>query len=313
MRGYVANTDEDWLEFLRSQPPLDEVNFWQPSGGRGFHAIRPGSPFFFKLKSPHNAVAGFGIFVRQAQLPAWLAWETFGPRNGAPDFETMRRRIEKYRRSVQGVGGPAGSYVVGCLLVSEPFFFPREAWIPQPSDYRRQIVQGKTYDLLTGEGRMLWDACLERARSVSLGDALPDLVAESARYGSPRTVRPRLGQGTFRVAVTDAYGRACAVTSEHSLPALDAAHIVPYAAGGAHEVSNGILLRRDIHRLFDLGYVTVDSTTRCFEVSRRLREEWDNGRIYYEMRGRQLREPAALDDRPSKAFLDWHNSEVFLQ
>lgn len=312
MRGYVANTDEDWLEFLRSQPALDEVNFWQPSGGRGFRAIGPGSPFFFKLKSPHNAVAGFGIFVRQAQLPAWLAWETFGPRNGAPDFETMRRRIEKYRGSGQASGGPAGSYVVGCLLVSEPYFFPREAWIPQPSDYQRQIVQGKTYDLLTGEGRKLWDACLERVRRVSLSP-LPDLVAESARYGSPQIVRPRLGQGTFRIAVTDAYGRACAVTTEHSLPALDAAHIMPYAEGGAHEVSNGILLRRDIHRLFDLGYVTVDSTTRCFEVSRRLREEWDNGKIYYEMRGRQLREPAALDDRPSKAFLDWHNSEVFFQ
>jgi putative restriction endonuclease len=311
MRGYVANTDKDWLDFLAAQAPLDEVNFWQPSGGRGFHAVESGSPFFFKLKSPHNAIAGFGIFVRQAQLPAWLAWETFGVRNGAPDFETMRRRIEKYRGSSNPSGGVAGSYAIGCLIVAAPVFFPQDLWIPQPSDYRRQIVQGKTYDLLEGEGRRLWDACMARVAEQP-NAALPELVAESARYGSPILVRPRLGQGTFRIAVTDAYAGACAVTTEHSLPALDAAHIRPYARGGLHEIANGILLRRDIHRLFDLGYVTVDARTRAFDVSRRLREEWENGRVYYEMRGRRLREPRSPEYAPSGELLDWHNREVFL-
>jgi putative restriction endonuclease len=68
MRGYVANTDEDWLDFLAARAPLDEVNFWQPSGGRGFHAVESGSPFFFKLKSPYNAIAGFGILERPPSL-----------------------------------------------------------------------------------------------------------------------------------------------------------------------------------------------------------------------------------------------------
>ncbi len=80
---------------------------------------------------------------------------------------------------------------------------------------------------------------------------------ERARYGEPVLMRPRLGQAAFRVAITYAYERACAVTHEHSLPVLEAAHIVPYAQGGVHEVSNGLLLRSDLHRLFDLGYVTV--------------------------------------------------------
>jgi putative restriction endonuclease len=70
-------------------------------------------------------------------------------------------------------------------------------------------------------------------------------------------VRPRLGQGTFRIATIQAYERACAVTGEHSLPALEAAHIRPFAEGGTHDVSNGLLLRADLHRLFDRGYVTV--------------------------------------------------------
>lgn len=54
MRGYIANTDYDWYNFLKNQPHLEEVNFWQPSGGRSFRAISPGSPFFFKLSEAYN-------------------------------------------------------------------------------------------------------------------------------------------------------------------------------------------------------------------------------------------------------------------
>ena len=78
-----------------------------------------------------------------------------------------------------------------------------------------------------------------------------------ARFGEPHLIRPRLGQGAFRVLVTDIYERRCAVTQERTLPALEAAHIRPYGDGGAHEAENGLLLRRDIHSLFDAGYVTV--------------------------------------------------------
>jgi len=82
------------------------------------------------------------------------------------------------------------------------------------------------------------------------------LADELRRYGAPQVVQPRLGQGTFRIAVTSAYG-ACAVCGEHSLPALGAAHVRPYADGGTHALPNGLLLRADIHRLYDTGYVTV--------------------------------------------------------
>ena len=73
-----------------------------------------------------------------------------------------------------------------------------------------------------------------------------------APHGAPTLVRPRLGQGAFRLAVTDAYERRCAVTDEKTLPILDAAHIRAFSAGGEHDVGNGLLLRTDIHRLFDL-------------------------------------------------------------
>ncbi len=131
------------------------------------------------------------------------------------------------------------------------------------------------------------------------------------RYGEPVLIKPRLGQGAFRVAVIDAYGRQCAVSGGRVLPTLEAAHIRPYGAGGEHEVANGLLLRRDIHRVFDAGYVTVDPDLR-FVVSDRVRTDFDNGNEYRRLHGARLNAPADLSLRPSASSLDWHNRNQFL-
>src|SRR5258708_29796582 len=54
MRFYVGITDEDWFSYLSGGGTADEVNFWQPSGGRQFRVLQPGEPFLFKLHSPKN-------------------------------------------------------------------------------------------------------------------------------------------------------------------------------------------------------------------------------------------------------------------
>jgi HNH endonuclease len=76
------------------------------------------------------------------------------------------------------------------------------------------------------------------------------------------------------------------LTGERTLPALEATHIKPYGDGGEYEAPNGLLLRRDIHSLFDAGYVTVTPDLR-FEVSRRIREEFENGKHYYALQGQR--------------------------
>ncbi|HET6894531.1 MAG TPA: HNH endonuclease [Candidatus Baltobacteraceae bacterium] len=108
----------------------------------------------------------------------------------------------------------------------------------------------------------------------------------------------------------ETYDKRCAVTGERSLPALEAAHIKPFTLTMEHSVSNGLLMRADIHKLFDKGYVTVrpDAT---FRVSRSLRDDFSNGRIYYELDGLTIREPNDPADRPLKDYLDWHYSTVF--
>lgn len=91
---------------------------------------------------------------------------------------------------------------------------------------------------------------------------------------------------------------------------LEAAHIRPWAEGGVHEVPNGIPLRRDLHRLFDLGYVTIRPDME-FIVSPRLRDEFANGRAYYELHGRTIQIPSDPAARPDAELLAWHESEVF--
>ena len=303
MKGYIGNTDFQWYDFLRRQTDLEEVNFWQPSGKRGFYAIPPGAPFFFRLKVPHNAIAGFGYLSRHEIAPASVAWDSFGLANGAPDFSTMRRRIEHYRRTQSS----HEDYEIGCLMVLRPVFFPESSWIREPADWSPNIVQGKTIDLASQEGARILSECLSRSGI----RAMQEPAAAGERFGAPQLVPPRLGQASFRIAVVQAYKRSCAVTTEHSLPALDAAHIRPYADGGEHLVSNGLLLRSDIHRLFDRGYVTVTEDLR-FEVSRRLREDFHNGKSYYTLQGSSIHVPNGSLDKPDATMLSWHNQNRFL-
>ena len=84
-----------------------------------------------------------------------------------------------------------------------------------------------------------------------------------------------------------------------------------YADGGAHEGSNGLLLRTDIHKLFDLGYVTVDENLE-FVVSGRLKSDFDNGKHYYDLQGTVVRSPLLPSAAPSNKALQWHRENRFL-
>jgi putative restriction endonuclease len=301
MQAYVGITDRDWFDLLRSLTQLDEVNFWQPSGNRQFRAINPGELFLFKLHSPYDYIVGGGLYAHSSLLPISLAWETFGVSNGARNLKEMRTRVEKYRRQAES---HTADYVIGCILLEQPFFLPEKSWIPIPSDWNINIVQGRRYDLSTEPGRSVWEQLHMTIPFTSV------VHEERVRYGQPVLTLPRLGQGSFRVVVTDAYERRCAITNERTLPALDAAHIKPCSESGQHVVSNGILMRRDLHALFDRGYVTITPSMEV-EVSRRIKEEFENGRDYYRLHGRTIRLPADPVHAPSREYLDWHNSNIY--
>lgn len=304
MKLFVGITDWDWYELLASRPELDEVNFWQPGGNHQFKALKPGELFLFKLHSPNNFIVGGGVFAHSTLLPASVAWESFGLGNGATTLPEMRARIENYRKRRPA---PHEDYRIGCIILTQPFFLPRDRWIPAPASWHPNIVQGKSYPLDEVEGRALWLGVQDSMQ----GEPVDVVAGPTARFGTPALVCPRLGQGGFRVLVTDAYDRRCAVTKERTLPVLEAAHIRPYADGGEHRIDNGLLLRRDLHTLFDRGYVTVSPELR-FEVSRRLKEDFENGRDYYALHGRELWLPMAAAKKPCEESLAWHRSVKWL-
>jgi putative restriction endonuclease len=307
MKIWVGVTDKHWYDHLTTLFP-EEVNFWQPSGSRTFRALRPGEPFLFKLHSPDNYIVGGGMFVRYSALPASLAWDAFGRKNGVESLSALISRVRRYRAEDRSIDP-----IIGCNVLAEPFFFPRTEWISVPSTWATNIVQGKTYDSHSDEGRELWEAVRERVtrRNIAQDSALANSDDDKLRFGAEYLARGRLGQGAFRVLVTDAYLSRCAVTGERTLPVLEAAHIKPYALAGPHSIANGVLLRSDLHKLFDLGYVTVTPSLRL-EVSPRLREEWENGREYYAYHGKELIcRPTEPINLPSREFLQWHNENTF--
>lgn len=295
-------TDGEWFDTLRAIPNLAEANFWSPSAS-DFKALQPGELFLFKLHSPRNFIVGGGVFAYANVLPVSLAWQAFGTANGASSLIQMRQRIEKYRRGKSD--GSPGDFSVGCRVLTQPFFLDEKDWILVPTTWSPNIVSFKTFDSDAADGAALWDAVQGRASREIEGNH------EAPKYGTPHLVKPRLGQGAFRVLVTDGYKRRCAITGEKTLPALEAAHILPYGEGGLHEASNGILFRRDIHSLFDAGYVTVTPDLK-FEVSKRIKEEFENGRHYYALHGQELAAPDRVDWRPDALKLAWHNEERFL-
>ncbi len=312
MRLFIAVTDKHWFTLHASSSGVEEVNFWRPSSAASFKALEQGEILLFKLHSPDNFIAGGGFFTRFLQLSVNLAWEVFGEGNGVRSLNEMRERIEHYRKSKIG---PAEDPTIGCIMLAEPFFWPRDAWIPIPADFSPHTQQGKGYDSETGEGRKLWEAVSERLRHVAPEkiEQSPATMAavESKGYGKPQIILPRLGQGLFRIVVTDIYDKRCAVTGERTLPVLDATHIKPFEIVQKHEVWNGLLMRSDLHRLFDRGYISIDPSSRRLTVSKRIKDEFENGKDYYKLEGSPIREPNMPWARPNSENLEFHFNAVF--
>lgn len=310
MRVYVGVTDGNWYRFLAARG-FAEVNFWQPSGGRGFHALQPGEPFLFKTHYRDrlgNRIVGGGYFLDQVVLTLSEAWRFFGQGNGATTLEEMAARIERYRRRPVA---PGEDPKIGCLILEGVRFFDENEHVPAPPDWAPNIVQGKTYETSVMEAYFADVLGRLHARPLT-GDpgGQAGWHREGPVYGDPRLVRPRVGQGGFQAVVLKAYDYHCAVTGDKIRPVLQAAHIRPVKNGGEHRIDNGLLLRSDVHTLFDAGYLGIDTALRL-QVSPSLRREFENGEEFYVRANNPVDVPRLAQDRPHREFLEWHMDVVF--
>jgi putative restriction endonuclease len=304
MKLYVGITDTDWSRYLRERR-AEEMNFWRPRATSQFKILEPNELFLFKSKYPENKIIGGAFFVRHTTLPLDLAWKAFGEANGMPSLQIFRQKIQALRRDQEH------NPTIGCTILTQPFYLEEGMYIDPPVDWSSNIVTGKSYSIEAGsEGLRLFEEAQNFFSLLHPQDLEPQ-TSTSPRFGKELTTRPRLGQGGFRVMVMDEYSRRCAITGEKTLPVLEAAHIKPYAENGPHQVSNGILMRSDLHTLFDNGYMTLTKEFNI-EVSRRIREEFSNGREYYALHGKTLVSmPQHPANRPDPAFLEWHQNHCY--
>lgn len=126
---------------------------------------------------------------------------------------------------------------------------------------------------------------------------------QDARHRVLASIVRRRGQAQFRKALLAAYGGACAFTGCTVTAILEAAHVHPYMDGQTNSVSNGLLLRADIHTLFDLGLIAIESIKMTVRVSPELA-----GTEYATLDGRELTRPALESQRVNVGALDWHRS-----
>ena len=311
VRLYVGVTDGDWYRFLAARGG-SEANFWQPSGGRRFGAVPPGSPFLFKTHyGDGNRIVGGGFLSGWAALRASRAWDFFGPDNGCASLTEMQARIRHYRRGDARTTDPE----IGCIMLKDVTFFPPDQQPQAPPDWSGNIVQGKSYDLAEDSGsyvEQVMTALFSRRLDELLQDG-PGAV-DGPVFGAPALRPVRVGQNAFKALVQEAYGRRCAITGDKIVPVLQAAHIRPVTSAGLNRVDNGLLLRSDVHTLFDAGYLGVHPQKRTLLVSSRLRQEYGNGEEFYARAASEqpIDQPDRSADRPNREFLEWHADKIFL-
>lgn len=297
-RFEVLTTDPDWYRFLRARPSLDEVNFWQP--GRASNSTPPGTPWLYLIRGT-SSIWGMAYFSTFSSMPIGVAWDTFGEGNGFDSFTAFQAKIALLKRLPENTVGN-----IGCAVLSSPVYFDEPVDFSQ---FARMYGPSKPFNALSDAGGRLWSLVELRRLARMPGDARSPLLSGDAT-GKPVLVVPRLGQATFRIALERQYDTRCTITGERTRPALEAAHIKPFSLVKEHSLDNGLLLRSDLHKLFDQGYVTV-TPDRRFRVSKAIREEFANGRDYYSLDGREIREPRSSEARPSREYLEWHSDVKF--
>jgi HNH endonuclease len=242
----------------------EQVDRWLLSSG--YRAMRPGDAVWIYASRPYQYICAIAQVVEAGVADA-----------GA--YVLLAWNLDATRR-----------------LMAAPILRPADfQQVPQQAAVRADPV---TVAALDG---WLLD---EHVRLADL-DGDPDPGSETdTRLRRLRSIVQRQGQHGFRQQLLRAYGSRCAMTGEGAVPVLEAAHIRPYRGEHTNKVSNGLLLRADLHLLFDKQLISVapDST---IVVSAQLKDT-----SYAELHGVPLRVPRLRADRPDPVGLAGHRAEL---
>jgi hypothetical protein len=159
-------------------------------------------------------------------------------------------------------------------------------------------------------------ACSPSQPDIQIGNIRAEVLAQNfkesfdpddlddAKERSYRAIASRRGQPKFRTDLFGLYDGTCAVTGCRVSDVIEAAHIIPYNGKRTNHIENGLLLRSDVHNLFDHFLISIDPSSLQIRVSQSLQ-----GSEYMEFDGKYLKLPVDLKKRPSSKALEWHFSQ----
>ncbi len=277
-RGWPASEMSSLVERFENSPAA-ATPLWRIASHQ---AARPGDRvYLFKQGAGPKGIFGAGEIIEHPRLQA--------DPTDIDGGETYRARIS-FARLVD----PASAFLLNLEDISdilpEALLTTQGSGIGIPEDFAIEIEK-RLAPLLAPAlpiGR-------EQADDPGFD---PDSV-EDLRERALRAIRIRRGQPAFRATLLEAYGCRCVITGCSVEDVLEAAHITPYFGGTTNHTSNGLLLRADLHTLFDCGLLAIDPNTRLVVVAHSLTIS-----PYAKIAGRPIRSPKNPINSPSKKNLE---------
>jgi putative restriction endonuclease len=245
----ISPTDIDWFYFLREVGYNSEINFWTPTPWN-ISKLSEGDKLYFMLKSPIRKIGGNGQFLKYINMTVDDAWNKFGRKNGCNSKQELIRRLDKYKSKRSSCEKGILDAQIGCLILNNVEFFDDNDFLDLKEhnvEFPINIVKIKYYEgnSLNNDAESFWDNFT--------------LISETAEKTKKNVkISERNGQGNFRAKITYAYSNRCCISGETTVELLEAAHIQPYIDERSNHVKNGLLLRADLHKLYDNGLMYID-------------------------------------------------------
>lgn len=293
----LAPANITWFQNLRDAGYSGLVNFWTSMDWK-VSGIAKDTWWYFVI---NGKLAGGGRFEDYAVMRVSEAWARFGFGNGAGSVpEMVGEVISQRQRNVQDKSFNPDP-IVGCIALRDCVFLPDEQHALPEAHGLSLPGQLLKYKLLSVPPLRL----VQIAGSAAQPDAHGPVNKEDVRLRIQTGIANRRGPELFRRALLAAYDSKCPITGCNTVEVLEAAHIVPYLGDRTDAVANGLLLRADIHTLFDLHLLALTPKT-CIVV---LHPDLRLGH-YAELHGRQLRLPQRPEDWPDSTALAEHLADA---
>ena len=174
--------------------------------------------------------------------------------------------------------------------------------LAMPVDWQSDYFFLESLDRGAEAGRAFADSLMATAEELNDSDEEsrpPPADDYDARLRTMRKIAARRGQRAFRASLLDAYSGRCAVTGCDVRDALEAAHLRPYRGPDSNTVTNGLLLRSDIHTLVDLMLMAFEPDEKTVALSCIL-----HGTQYEYLSGRRIADPRTPAQRPAREALE---------